>query len=338
MSRSIARPTRAACLSLALLTLMASACSDSPTDSEVGAAEARLSVYLKDAPGDVDAVWLQIDDVVLVGDSGQVSVLAEPTDLIEVSALVDDVTALVEEADVPPGRYTEVRLVLGGAVLQTGDHVHATAGTEPPDGMTADGSLQCPSCAQSGIKVKLADAFTLEEGDHGFLMDVDITQSFGHQAGRSGKWVMHPVVFGSVEDPDDIEDGTATASIAGTVVLATEDTGGPVVVPACGGQERSLADFVPTATASTLVDEEGEPLLFTGSTEAGDDGYAFGIAAMRGDAYTLGYAAETVFDDEMLEWTATVEPTSVTVGAEGAGPTGVAYTVTGVTCTEVTPP
>jgi len=328
--------SRLACLPLALLALSAGACDDSPTGTEQDST--KLSVYLKDAPGDVDAVWLQIDDVVLMGESGKVSVLAEPTELIEVSALVDEATALVEGADVPAAHYTEVRLVLGGAVLQSGDGVYVTAGMDPPEGMTANGSLQCPSCSQSGIKVKLADGFTLGEGENGFLMDFDITQSFGHQTGQPGKWVMHPVVHGSVATPDDIEDGSATAAITGTVALATDDTGAPLELPVCGGEQRTLADFVPTATASTLVDDEGAPLFFTGATAAGDDGYTFGIGVMEGDTYALGYAAETVFDDEMIVWTATVEPATVAIAAAGDTATGVAYTVTGATCSEVTPP
>jgi hypothetical protein len=58
------------------------------------------------------------------------------------------------------------------------------------------GDLQMPSFAQSGLKVNLpGDAITVEGDDQRILLvDFDVSKSFGHQAGNSGKWVMHPVI------------------------------------------------------------------------------------------------------------------------------------------------
>jgi hypothetical protein len=33
-------------------------------------------------------------------------------------------------------------------------------------------------------------------------VDFDVAESFGKQAGQSGKWVMHPVLKGSVVEPE----------------------------------------------------------------------------------------------------------------------------------------
>lgn len=331
MGRPLATHSLTTCIALALVPLVAGACDDSLTDEDSG--DATLSVFLKDAPGDVDRVWLEIEDVLLVGDGGQLSLLDGPTELIEVSELTESAAALVEDRVIDPGTYSQVRLVLSGAVLQAGESVYSFGEVEPPEELAATGSLQCPSCAQSGIKVKLADAFTLDEGENGFLLDFDLSQSFGHQAGQSGKWIMHPVVHGTVADPDDIEDGMSGGRIMGTVSVA-ETT---LEVPACGGSERTLADFVPTATAATLVDDEGAPLLFMGATAPGASGFTFKINVSGPDTYALGYAAETVFDTEQLVWTATVSPESVPVGDDGVAGEA-AYTVTAVSCTEVTPP
>ncbi len=330
MGHTFVKHSLVTCAALALVPLVTASCGDSPTDE--GAAATTLSVFLKDAPGDVDRVWLQVEDVVLVGDGGQVSLLSEPSDLLEVTVLTDSAAALVEDHPIDPGTYSEVRLVLSGAVLQAGDNVYSFGDVELPEDLVATGPLQCPSCSQSGIKVKLGNAFTLEDGDNGFLLDFDLTQSFGHQAGQSGKWVMHPVVHGSVADPDDIEDGAGSERIAGTVSLASD-----VEVPACGGAARTLADFVPTATAATLTDDEGMALLFTGATMPSDAGFTFRIGVAEPDGYALGYAAETVFETEQLLWTATVEPESVTVSEGDDEIGGVAYTVSAVSCSEVTP-
>ena len=69
----------------------------------------------------MDIVWVQVDDVVLVGQGAPISLLDEPTDLINLTELVDVAVALVEGVAVEPGLYTQVRFVLGGAVLLDGD-------------------------------------------------------------------------------------------------------------------------------------------------------------------------------------------------------------------------
>lgn len=314
------------CLALALLPLVAGGCDSSVTGNP---ANTTMSVYLKDGPGDVDEVWVQVNDVVLMGANGNVSLLTEPTDLINITDLTGAPMVLSEDMELDPGTYSEVRFVLGGAVLVSGDNVYAY-GVEPPEGMTATGDLQCPSCSQSGIKVKFADALDVAEGANGILADFDVAQSFGHQAGRSGKWVMHPVIHGAQAAPNEIETGPV-ATISGTVALATD-----VTVPDCGGSARTLSEFVPTATATTLVDGESNPLLFTGMTEAATEGFGFHIDLTDFDAYTLGYEAETVFDAQKLTWTAEVAPATATVDVDNPDAAGVAYTVTGVTCADIT--
>jgi len=316
-------------LALALLPVIAAGCDSSLTNNP---ANTTMSVYLKDRAGDVDDVWVQVDDVVLVGDNGQVSLLSEPTELIKISDLTGAPIILSEDQELDPGTYSEVRFVLGGAVLRSGDNVYAY-GVEPPEDLTATGDLQCPSCSQSGLKVKFASSLDVAEGANGILLDFDVQQSFGHQAGRSGKWVMHPVIHGAQASPNEIEDGAAVATISGTVALADG-----ITVPACGNADRTLAEFVPTATATTLMDSEDNPLMFTGVTEEGDEGFVFHIDVTDFDTYDLGNEAETVFDTDKLVWTVDpADPATATVDADNTEVTGVTYTVTDVTCDPITP-
>ncbi|MFO8175236.1 MAG: DUF4382 domain-containing protein [Longimicrobiales bacterium] len=71
-----------------ILTLALVACEsgDDPMDLQDG--EARLSVYLTDAPGDVEAVWVDIEEITLQGEDGPVVLLNESTGLIELTDLV----------------------------------------------------------------------------------------------------------------------------------------------------------------------------------------------------------------------------------------------------------
>ena len=269
--------------------------------------ETSLSVYLTDAPGDVDSVWVQIDDIVLAGQGAPVSLLEEPTGLINLTELVDVAVALVEGVPVEPGLYTQVRFVLRGAVLLEADGtVYAYGDVVPPAGLEVTGDLTCPSCSQSGIKVRLPGGVELAEGDDaGILMDFDVSQSFGHQAGQSGRWVMHPTILGMVDDAAAIEGGESEGRITGLVSLDLD-----VEVPMCGGEARDLGAFVPVATATTLIDDEAAALVFTGETDADGE---FEIEVLGADTYDLGYEVETDFGAEKLIWTAEVNEAVPTV-------------------------
>lgn len=323
-----------ALLALAALT----ACDDSITETPEPGQARTLSVYLTDAPGDVDSVWVEVEDVVLHGQGGGVSLLEAPTELLNITALRDSAALLVADVEVDSLEYRQIRFIIGDAVLETSaGEVYVLGDAEHPGGVAATGTLVCPSCDQSGIKVKLDGALRMEEGENGLLLDFDVSQSFGHQAGQSGKWIMHPVIHAGRADPDEIEDDEAGGEIHGTVALGEDDQGEPLVIPECGGEARTLEAFVPTATALTLTDDEGEPLTFGGETESEDQGHVFEIDVTDFDDYELGYQAETTFDGEQLVWTATADPTQVTVTETEDEVEGVAYVVTAVSCEAVTP-
>jgi len=335
--RTTIRATLRGALPLLLLPLVAIACDDSPT-GESGTeptGNARLSVHLTDAPGDVDSVWVQASDVVLVGDDGQISLLDEPTGLLNLLALEDSATSLAENVEVEPGTYGQLRFILGGAVLETeGGDVYVQGDVEHPHGMDRTGELHCPSCAQTGIKLAFRGGLTLgEEEERDVLLDFDVSQSFGRQAGRSGRWIMRPVIHVRVDDDGD-EEAEAAGEIGGTVSPGTDAEDEPVQIPECGGEERTLESFVPTATTTTVTDDEDAPLTFTG--EVDEDG-EFEIEVLEEDTYDLGFEAETVFESEKLVWEAEVDPEQATIDAESDEVEDVAYTVTAVSCEAVSP-
>ena len=290
---------------------------------------ARVNVYLTDAAGDVDKVWVQIDGVALVGDeNGEVPLPGDFDDMIEVSSLVGQTQLLVNDADVEGDSFHQIRLLIGGAVLLTKDgDVYATDGAELPAGVSeADGELHCPSCSQSGLKIVVTgDDSEVEPGENvSYLLDFDIAQSFGQQAGSSGRWVMRPVVHATrVAVPSQ---PLAGSSISGTVAL-----GSGVTIPACpAGTPRSLADFVPTATAATLKDVNNAAVVRSGTTTAGG---AFSINNVAPDTYALG-AMDVTVSGWKLTFNASAVPASTPV-VQGQNVTGVAYTITGASCTQL---
>ena len=265
-----------------MLTLALGACEsgDDPLDLKDG--EARLSVYLTDAPGDVAAVWVEIEEITLQGDDGPVVLLDEPTDLILLTDLVGQLETLVV-ADIPPGVYGQLRLHVEDAVLETtnGD-VYVLGTADHPDGLPATGTLMCPSCDQSGLKVIL-HGMEIMEGESALVLDFDVSQSFGHQAGMSGKWIMRPVIHATHYPGDGNGPNDGGLSMEGQVVLASG-----VEIPECAGSSRDVRDFVPTATARTLTDTEGAAVVRTGMVD--DDG-EFKINFLEPDTYDLGYEA-----------------------------------------------
>jgi len=292
-----------------------------------------LSVYLTDATGDVEAVWVEILGISAQGgEGGPVDLLGEPTDLIPLTDLVGTTQLLVANAELEAATYSQLRLVVGDAVLQSTEGVVYVKGDPTlPEGLDElpRGELQCPSCSQSGLKVKIPnDELEMEEGAVALVLDFDVALSFGHKAGNSGKWVMHPVIQGTLvgdQDGDgDVGDELGTVNaVRGTVALATG-----VEIPACPeGSPRSLTDFIPTATLVGIVDGDGQPIVRTGTVAT--DG-TFQIGFLASGSYDLGYVGALVLDDHQLIFGASVIPTQAMM--DGADVEGVAYTIESATC------
>jgi hypothetical protein len=159
-----------------------------------------LTVVLTDAPGDVLEAVVTISEVYLQGGadstnaSGRVTLLSVPvtTDLL---TLASSFTTLVDAMNVPSGTYAQLRFVIDGAYLRiedaTGELVYATPGYADAPAQV-DGDLMCPSCSQSGLKVTMPGGIVLDGTPQTLVVDFDVAESFGHEAGQSGKWVMHP--------------------------------------------------------------------------------------------------------------------------------------------------
>jgi len=162
-----------------------------------------FKIYLTDAPGDFEKAVVTIESVSLHGEGGSFTLRDEPA-TVDLLTLQNEVMELVESAEVPAGTYKELRLVISGGYLEVeqadgSTKIYASsAGYAQAQGVTAEGSLQMPSFAQSGLKVKLPGGAVSVDGDqHVVLLDFVVAESFGRQAGASGMWVMTPVIHAS---------------------------------------------------------------------------------------------------------------------------------------------
>lgn len=263
------------------------------------------------------------------GQAGRAFLLEDPTGWINLMELDGETLTLVEGVLVPAGTYPQLRFVLGEALLLTeGGTVYATSGAdlealntlregldpelEPLDGV--DGILHCPSCSQSGLKVKLPDVGLDIDGESEIiLLDFDASQSFGHVAGRSGRWVMHPVIFATEAGAEPAE--SATGGIAGSVVL---DDG--ATLPECGGGAVEITIFVPVARMGTTE--------LTTSVD-GDGNFAFEDVP-TGD-WEMDYTATFDFGNgDQLILEATADPANVTLDPDETE--SVDYTITSAEC------
>jgi hypothetical protein len=288
-------------------TLALGACDGGSTGSQTP----RLSIKLTDAPGDLTEAWVDVQQVYLQGGNGKVVLRGQSTGLINLLTLKDDVASLVTDATVPAGTYSELRFVIGDAYVKTrAGTVYATQGAALPAGVTSSGTLNCPSCSQSGLKVKLPDGgVTLANESRVLAVDFDVSQSFGHPAGQSGQWVMHPVLRAT--------DFTASGGISGTVALAQ----GVALPAACGGSPVAITQFVPRALVGTD----------TAASGAVDAGGAYHMRYVAPGTYTLGYAPSLVLaNGQTLSFTATAQPASVTVASGGSATAN--YSITAATC------
>ena len=187
------------------LTLALCACQDTENIAGPGDQGGRIgtgkgfTLLLTDAPGDFESAVVTISQITLQGSGQAINLLDAPFtgDLID---LRNNVATLVQGMDLPAGSYSQLRLVLSGAYIEvetaSGTKVYASSPDyEGLGDLEADGTLQMPSMGQSGLKINLPGGkLDIGEGETIVMLDFDAAESFGHQAGNSGKWVMHPVV------------------------------------------------------------------------------------------------------------------------------------------------
>lgn len=272
---------------LALFALPFAAC-----DSGTSANEGTVSILLTDNPGDFQSATVTITDIYLQGSpttdepGERVHLLDAPvtTDLL---TLANDVDELVGAKVVPAGTYGQLRFVVDGGMIvvenQDGStSTFATQGYTVPDTVAVDGTLKCPSCAQTGIKVTLEGGLQVNSDAQVVVVDFDVSETFGHEAGNSGMWVMHPTLKATQFD--------LTGDLAVNAALADS-----VSLPTLADHQVTLADFQAELKGIDAAPEtQGERVSFTDDDGDGTFTAAFSFV-VPGD-YTVALVAPDSVD------------------------------------------
>lgn len=188
----------------ALFVFILSSCSD----SDEGSKYARLEVRLTDAPGDyeevnVDIQGLQVHASTEEGEGGWISLDVNEGvyNLLDLTGGLDTLLGTVE---LPPGRVSQIRLILG-------DNNSVTV-----DAQTHD--LKTPSAQQTGLKVNI-HADLVAGVTYTVLLDFDAARSVV-KAGNSGMFLLKPVIRGVVEATTGAISGTLSNPEASPAVYA----------------------------------------------------------------------------------------------------------------------
>lgn len=182
-------------------------------DDEQTEETARVVVRMTDAPGDYDAVLVDVQDVMIQksansnDEEGWESLGNVQTGVVDLLELTGGVTKLLADAEVPAGTYNQIRLVLGqnNSLIYRGE-------TQ---------ALSTPSAQQSGLKLQLNQE--LEEGEtYEFLLDFDVDQSIV-SAGSAGGFILKPVIRMSANEAGMIR-GEVHPTNVQSVIRATNAT------------------------------------------------------------------------------------------------------------------
>ena len=279
---------RARRMSFALIAALglagvAVACSDSTGNATSG----KITVLLTDAPGDVKTAMVTISQIYMQGnpdgdDASSRVILRDTPITTDLLTLANSTADLVKDATVPAGSYGQLRFVITGGYIEVENADGSTSiyASSPdyaglPSGATVAGSLQMPSFASSGLKVKLPEGgVTIDSEQTILLVDFDVSQSYGKAAGGSGQWVMSPVL-------------TATdLSFSGglTVTLAKDPA---LTMPSVNGTPVTLGQFKATLTK---VGGGTEELALTDANNDGTFEAAF-LYVAAGSDYTVNFVA-----------------------------------------------
>ena len=215
---------------------------------------ANLSIRMTDAPGDYDAVFIDVqgieiqleadDDLDATDDDGTegsewVTVQDVNTGIYDLLELTGGVSQLLADTEIEAGYVGQMRLILG-----------------PDNTVVVDGetkALNTPSAQQSGLKLQLNQR--LEGGEnYAFLLDFDVEQSIVETG--NGGYNLKPVIRLSAEANAGMVVGTTvvpaalTSDVQSLVVL----TGNGITVSAYTNTDGDFAlNGVPAGTYDVKI-------------------------------------------------------------------------------------
>lgn len=186
-----------------------------------GIGSSRLTLYLTDAPADYDAVNIEIlrIEIKTTDDFGdetwQVFPFGNPGiyNLLEFRNGID---TLLASAELPPGRLSQLRLILG------------TNNSIVVDSNTLDLPLSAPSAQQSGLKINIHTDLK-DGGEYKLWIDFDAARSI-LQTG-TGEYKLKPVLRGFTETESSSIKGNVQPQDAAATIYAISGTDTLAAIP-----------------------------------------------------------------------------------------------------------
>ncbi|MFB6317904.1 DUF4382 domain-containing protein [Saccharicrinis sp. FJH54] len=142
----------------------------------------KLKVTLADSPGDYEAVYVDIQGImvhsVTEADSGWITLPDIQAGIYDLLKLTNGVDTLLGENEIPSGYLSQIRLLLGpdNYLVTDGDSIH----------------MDTPGAQQSGLKLDI-DQFLEPDLTYHIVLDFDAAKSV-ISAGNSGKYILKPVL------------------------------------------------------------------------------------------------------------------------------------------------
>lgn len=339
MSKRITRRVALA----AALAVGAAGC-DQATNLDQTAADgpATLKVLLTDAAADyLAAARVDIGEVQLLPvDGAPVTVSEDGTDgMVNLLDFQNGATTVLAQADIDPGQYKQLRLIIDGADVTLAD------GYTFPDGSSTM-TLKVPSGAQTGIKLNLRPAETTDgsdadvgvsiiPGETVLVLDFDASQSF--------------VIQGNPETPAGIKGvhfqptlrviaRDVAGSISGTVSGAADSIGVAGLTVTAEPTSGATVPGYQTTTATAVTDADGGytiPFLVPGDYEVSVAVPGGFFTAPLSTGVTVGEAANVTDVDFVVDEAASIAGT-VSGAADSIAVAGLTVTAQSVADPSVT--
>lgn len=259
---------------LAFAAALLAACGGGGGDSGgTSTASGTLRLALTDAPAcgydqvnvTIERVRIHTSATAQDGDAGWSEMVLTPAKRVDLLTLTNGVLEELGSTSLPAGRYTQMRLVLGGSMGPG-----AMANSLVPSG-GSERPMETPSGTQTGLKMNV-DIEVAANQLADFVIDFDACRSVVH-AGHSGRYLLKPVlsVMPRVTSASNAVEGyVAGAVAAGTTSVSLQKEGAVVRATVPGSNGRFLLSQVPAGVYDLVVRADGRATaVMTGVPVAG---------------------------------------------------------------------
>ncbi|MFA6152557.1 MAG: DUF4382 domain-containing protein [Chitinophagaceae bacterium] len=195
-------------------------CKKDSSNNNNNTGTAKVAVHMIDAPGDFDAVYIDVQSIEMGTEAG--GWIALPLYRPGIYNLLDfrnGIDTLMCNAEIPAGRVTQMRMILG-----TNNSVTVKGVNYP---------LSTPSAQQSGLKFNLQTDLVVN-GSYAFWIDFDAGKSIVEQG--NGDYSLKPVIRTYTQQTDGRIKGTIFPFASVAIVYAIQGGQTYSAIPAPDGR------------------------------------------------------------------------------------------------------